>query len=158
MALTYTLSLSEAKLQKKISAMMPIVREKSYFNITLSEPEIELIEETNEMGVYLLFAVETWRGIKMTGFVKTTGILSYEMETSEFFFKNISLEKIDLDKISDKFNSVMRYGVQWVVTKAFATRAIYRLKDNNLKHKLAKATLQSVSVKDKKLLLELSVL
>ena len=157
MALTYTLSVSEEKLQKKIAAMMPIEKQKSFYTITLSDPMAEIIEERNEIGVYVNVAIETWRGIKGTGNAKITGALSYNHETCEFFLKNIGLEKLEIDKISDKFSSVIKYIVQWLAAKTFESRAIYRLKDDNLKHKLAKATLQSISIAEGKLLLELSV-
>ncbi len=157
MALTYTVSVSEEKLQKKVAEMMPIKKNKSFYTLILSDPVTSIIEEHNEISVFVTVAIETWQGIKGSGKAKITGALSYNNETSEFFLKNFSLEHLEIDNISKIYSSGLRYIVHWLAAKTFETRAVYRLKDDNLKHKLAKATLKSISVEGDELLLELSV-
>jgi len=158
MALTYTIKLSEAELQKKVEAMMPIEKKKLFFKVILSEPKIELVEGSNEVGIFTHIDIDSKLGIRGTGRAKITGVLSYNADLNEFFFKNSKIEKLEIDKVSQKNIKQIKGLVQVIVSKTLAKRPVYRLKDDNLKHKLAKSVLQSVSVKNKKLLLELSVL
>ena len=162
MAFSYKVELSEKKLQKKISAMMPMEASKYYFTVTLSEPEIELIEGRNEIGVFTHIEVVVPKikraKIKGSGRTKITGSLSYESERCEFFFKNPVIEMLEIDKVSERYIPVVKSIVQFIAHKILAKFPVYRLKDENLKHKLAKSMLQSITVKDKKLLLELSLL
>ncbi|NOQ77078.1 MAG: DUF1439 domain-containing protein [Methylococcaceae bacterium] len=158
MALSYTVELSEAQLQKKVLAMMPIEKKKLFFTVILSDPEIELIEGSNEIGVFTHIEIDSKIGIKGTGRAKITGSLTYKPDSSEFFFKNTKIEKLEIDKVSQKYNQQIKALVQAIGTKVLSSYPVYKLKDDNLKHKLAKAVLQSISVKNKKLLLKLSVL
>ena len=158
MGFSYTVEISEAKLQKKVLAMMPMQKNNFLFTVTLSEPEIELIEGSNQIGIFTHIEAVVPRVIKGTGRAKITGSLSYESETSEFFFNNPTIEKLEIDKVADKYIPKVKKIVQLIANKMLAIRPVYKLKDDNLKHKLAKAMLKSVSVKDKKLLLELNVL
>jgi len=158
MALTYTIKLSEAELQKKVEAMMPIEKKKLFFKLILSEPKIELIEGSNEVGLFTHIDIDSKLGIKGAGRAKITGALSYNSDSNEFFFKNSKIQQLEIDRVSQKDIHQIKGLVQKVVSKILAKRPVYRLKDDDLKHKLARSVLQSVTVKDKKLLLELSVL
>lgn len=158
MAFTYTLEISEATLQKKISAMMPMEKKKYIFTVTLSEPEVELIDGNNEMSVFSHIEIMAPKGIRGSGRAKITGSLSYKAETCEFFIENLKIEKFEIDKVSEKYNSQIKAIVQLVGSKMLEKWPVYRLKDDKLHHKLVKAMLQSVSVKDKKLRLKLKVL
>lgn len=158
MAITYTVEISEAELQKKVLAMMPIEKNKPLFSIKLSQPDIELIEGSNLIGVFTHIDVNSPLGIKGSGRAKIIGSLSYDAASSEFFFKNTIIERLEIDKVSEKYTSQIKGLVQSVTRKLLAKRPIYKLKDNNLKHKFAKAMLQSIAVKDKKLFIKLSVL
>ena len=157
MAFTYTLEIPEAELQKKIVGMMPLEKKKFFFTITLSDPVVELIERDNKVGVFTHIKVVGPKGIQGMGRTKITGSLSYESEKAEFFFKNMVIENLEIDKIQDKYIPKIQGIVQLVARKMLAKRPVYRLKDNNVKHKLAKAVLESIKVKDKKLWVELSL-
>ena len=137
---------------------MPMEKKKYIFTVILSEPDVELIEGSNEIGIFTHIEILASKGIRGSGRAKITGSLSYKAESSEFFLKNPKIEKLEIDKVSEKYNSQIKAIVQLVGSKMLEKRPIYRLKGDKLHHKLAKAMLQSVSVKDKKLRLDLKVL
>ena len=64
---------------------------------------------------------------------------------------------MEVKNLPEKYLPKAREAAQLAIEKSLATRPIYRLKDNDLKQKLAKAVLQSVNVKNEKLLVTLSV-
>ncbi len=158
MAFTYTVKISEADLQKQVDAMMPIEKNKRFFKVVLSNPKIELIEGRNEIGIFSHIELDSKLGIKGAGKAKITGALSYNPDLHAFFFKNSKIEKLEIDRVADKHIVQIKPLIQTIAGKLLEKQPVYRLKQDNLKHKFARAVLQSVSVKDKKLLLELSML
>ena len=126
--------------------------------MVLSEPEVELIEGGSEIGLYVHIEVRTVKGISASGRVKLTGTLSYQANTSEFFFKNPTIESLTISRLSGKYLVSVKKIIQLIARKMLAVRPIYKLKDDKVKHKVAKSMLQSISVNNKKLLLELKVL
>ena len=69
-----------------------------------------------------------------------------------------AITDIELDKVSQKNIKQIKGLVQSITSKILAKKPVYRLKDDNLKHKLAKDMLQSIAVVDKTLRIKLSVL
>lgn len=158
MAFTYTLTLTEATLQNKVSVMMPMKKNKFFVTVILSEPEIELIEGDNKIGLFIHIEVIAVKGVRGNGKVKLTGTLSYNADTSQFFFKNPMIEKLEIDRFPEKYVFSAKKILQLVAKNMLAVRPIYQLKDDKVKHKVAKSMLQSISVNNKKLLVELKVL
>lgn len=158
MALSYTVEVSEEKLQNEVSAMMPIKKKLYYFTVTLSNPEVELIDGRDEVGVFTHIAVSGPAGIKGSGRAKITGALSYQVEKNAFYFNNSTIQSLEIDKVPQKFIPQVKAIVQLIARTILQTQPVYKLKDDNIKHKLAKSMLQSISIKEKKLLLELSML
>ncbi len=158
MALSYTVEISEETLQKEVSAMMPLQKKMLFFLVTLSNPEVELIQGSNEIGIFTRVTVIAPAGMKGSGSTRITGSLSYQAESNEFFFKNPMIKQLEIDQVPEELIPNLKSIIQLIARKMLAVHPVYKLKDNNIKHKFAKAMLQSVSIKDKKLLLELSML
>ncbi len=163
MAFNYNLEISEKKLQKTVQSMMPMVKKKFFITVTLSDPQIHLIEATNEIAVYTHINVKFPKGvsageISSSGKLKIKGTLSYKSDTGQFFYKNPVIEKLEIHKVSEKYMAKLKTMIQLVAKQTLEILPVYTLKDDNLKNKLAKAMLQSITVKDKKLLLEMNVL
>lgn len=159
MAFSYIVEISQAELQNKVSAMMPLEKKTGFIDIILSNPKIELLEGSNEIGIFshIDATVPKAKNAKGSGSVKVIGTIEYRPETGAFFFKNPKIEKLQIQKLPDKYAVTIRTFAQPVIKKVLAKYPVYTLKDDNLKQKLAKALLQSVSVKDKNLLLELKI-
>ena len=92
------------------------------------------------------------------GQAKIKGGLSYDKEKGAFFLNDPTIISIGLEKFPEKSTSKIQKLLQLALTKAFSIYPVYKFKDDNLKHKLAKATLESVEVKNEKLLVALNIL
>ncbi|NOX67382.1 MAG: DUF1439 domain-containing protein [Chlorobi bacterium] len=147
-AFSYTVEITEPELQEKILKIMPLVKNKFFVTVTLSEPKVDLQSENNNIAIFCRVEVTAPGGIKGTGKVKVSGSLKYEQKKYEFFLKDPVLESLEIDKVPDKFIPKIKNMSQQIITKVLAKRPVYKLKDNNLKHKLAKSLLQSITVKD----------
>ena len=156
MAFSYTVEISEKEMQQKVSAMMPVEMKRFQLTAILSSPKVSLIKDSNEVAVFLLIDVLAPGGLKASGSAKIRGSLSYDDKSGEFFFKNPTVEEIEVTRLPEKYLPKVKEIAQLAADKTLSTRPFYTLKDDNIKHKLAKSMLKSVSVKDEKLLVVFS--
>lgn len=151
MAFTYTLEISEQELQKKVSAMMPMKKKQFFLTVILSRPNVDLAPESNEISVFSHIDVLAPGGIKEQGDVKISGTLSYDPDKGEFFFHNPSIPSLAIKNVPEKFIPEIKKITEVIASKILSKHPIYKLRDDNLKHKLAKAVLRSVTVKNEQL-------
>lgn len=156
-AFTYTVELTEAELQEKVAAMMPLEKKKFFVNVVLSKPRIELLEGQDKIGIFSHIDVSAPKNIKGSGTAKITGAIDYKPESGTFFFKDPVIESLQINQFSEEYIGSVKAIAQLIISKVLAKRPVYTLKDDNLKQKLAKALLHSVSVKNRTLLLELRI-
>jgi len=156
-ALTYTLELTEDKLQAKAESMMPLTKKKLFITTTLSEPVIDLIAATNEINLTSNINVKALGNISGNGKVSFTGSLRYVSDTGSFYFDNLTLNTLEIENMPAKALPKIKGLLELVAKKVLAAKPVYKFKDNNLKHTLAKATLKSMSVENETLFVELGV-
>ncbi len=157
MAFSYTVELTEAELQEKVEAMMPLEKKKFFVKVVLSKPRIELLEGQHKIGIFSHIDVTAPQNLKGSGTAKITGSVDYKPESGAFFFKDPVIESLQINQFPEEYIGSVQAIAQLVISKVLAKRPVYTLKDDNLKQKLAKALLHSVSVKNKVLLLELRI-
>ncbi len=157
MAFSYTVEISEAELQAKVSAMMPMEKTAFFVTVILSNPNVDLTNGNNEIGFFSHIEVKMLGKIKGSGKVKITGTLSYEAEKTAFFFHEPKIVRLEIKNTSEKVTLSVKKVVGIAARKILATRPIYTLSDDNLKHKLAKSVLKSIKVENEKLYIVLGV-
>jgi Protein of unknown function (DUF1439) len=156
LAFSYTLEITEQELQDKVSAMMPMEKKKYFVTVRMFDPEVDLSKESNEIGVFTNIEVITPGGFRSTGRANIKGTLSYDSEKGAFYFHNPTIVSLEVDKLPEKFSPKVKKITQLAVTKAMSVYPIYKFKDNKIKHKLAKAVLESIAVKNESLHVTLS--
>jgi len=155
-AFSYTLEISESELQKKVSAMMPMKKENMLVVVTVSDPKVDLIKESNEIGVFTNIEVIALGSLKGSGRANITGTLKYDAQKGEFYFRDPTVVSLEVDNVAKKFIPKIKAITQLAITKAMSVYPVYKFKGDNIKHKLAKAALKSVTVEQEKLLVTLS--
>lgn len=151
MAFSYTIKISEAELQAKVLAMMPMKKTAFFITVILSNPKVDLSNSNNEVGLFAQVEVKMLGNIKGSGEVKIIGTLSYEAEKTAFFLHNPKITGLEIKNAAEKVTLSIKKVVEIAARKILATRPIYTLSDDNLKHKLAKSVLKSIKVENKKL-------
>ena len=150
-ALSYTLTMTEQELQEKVEAMMPFKQTQFFITVTLSDPKVELIKESNEIGVFTHVKVSAPGGIYGKGRGKVTGTLSYDASKGAFFFKNPKIVNLELDQVPKEYVKNIQLIAQVTATQAMSVYPIYILNDENQSQKFTKSRLESVEVKDETL-------
>jgi hypothetical protein len=146
----YTVVMTQAELQQRADAMFPL--RKAYlglFEIEYANPTIELDPRTNRVRASVdavtLFTVE---GRKFTGSATASGSLRYDNQTGAFFLDHITVERMALGGIPDRYVNKLDGLASALLTGHYQQHPIYALHDDRLKQRLAKALLKSVVVRD----------
>ena len=79
-AFAFTKEFTEAELQEMVSAIMPITRSKFFVTMTLSEPRLDLLESSNEIGLGANIKASALGSYGGSGSGYLTGSLSYNQE------------------------------------------------------------------------------
>lgn len=156
-ALSYTQEFTETELQEKIEAMMPLTKKKFLLSIVISEPHLTLLENVNKLGLQTKIEAIVAGGLKGEGNTHITGSIAYNQDEGAFYFKDPTIVSLSINGISEEFQAKIKSLAQKSVAKLLAKHPVFTFKDDNLKHQLAKSTLESVTIKDKKLVITLNL-
>lgn len=155
-AFTYDLEITEAELQEKLEAMMPLEKKKLFFKTIVTDPKVKLISASNEIAIYANVAAHAPGGLTLTGSTQLQGSLRYDAEKGAFYFDNAKVKHLKIDQLPEQFAPKVKELTQTAVTNGTGRRPVYVLNDDNLKQKLAKSVLKSVLVKGSSLIVTLS--
>ena len=103
LAFSYTLEITEADIQEKVSAIMPIEKTKFFVKVKLSNPQVDLLKTGNRMAIHLNVETSIPNVVKGSGRGKVSGNLSYEASEGAFYFKDAKLESMEIDGLPQKY-------------------------------------------------------
>jgi hypothetical protein len=155
-AFSYTMEITEQELQNRISEMMPLEKQKRFYSIVISDPIVNLISETNEIGLFANLDVTLLGNMKSTGQAEIKGSIDYDSEKGAFYLLNPQIINLNIDKLPKQYEPIIKQITQKALIKILAKNPVYKFKDDNIKHRLAKSVLESEQVKDQLLLIKLS--
>jgi len=156
-ALSYTLEVSEQEVQQRVAEKMPLEKKWLAFKIILSNPHVDLIKGTKQVGLQVDVAVSGPGHLNGNGQAQASGELQYQADKAEFHLLDPKIISLHIDKVSADMQATIQAVAQTALSKALASLPIYRLKDDKLKDKLAKAVLESIEVKNERFLLHLKL-
>lgn len=157
-AFSYTQNFTQAELQQEVEKVMPIVKKKYFMTITLSDPKIDLIEGSDELGLKSHINVRAPGGLQGDGIVHVVGQLDYNQAEGALYFKNARLIELSLNGVPPEIQPELKKIAQSSLTRTLSQRPVYVLNDQDVKQKIAKATLQSIIVKNQELEITFGIL
>ncbi len=153
-ALSYTLELSEDMLQDHLEGFFPLHFEKLYTEVTLSNPTIKLRQNSECIAFSCAISVQPPGRIRAKGQIMLEGQLRYDSFEGQFFIDDIQVIGLEIARIPKALLPGIRHIAQIALSSLLAGRAIYKLKDNDKKHRLAKSALRAIRVKNRTLQLQ----
>jgi len=157
LAFSYTLEITEADIQEKVSAIMPIEKTKFFVKVKLSNPQVDLLKTGNRMAIHLNVETSIPNVVKGSGRGKVSGNLSYEASEGAFYFKDAKLESMEIDGLPQKYADKVTKIAEAIISKALGKYPVYKFTDKDVKQKIAKSTLESIEVRDEVLMVTLSL-
>lgn len=156
MAFTYTVEIPEYQLQEKLEALLPIEQKKLFVTLRIPKANVSLIADSNQVSIFANIEAFVPGGLKGSGRAQVKGSLEYDAESGAFYFKDPQIESIEIDRVPKSLLTSARELTQLAFKRVLNNYPVYRFKDENTKHKLAKNMLKEVRVESKILYLTLS--
>ena len=145
-ALTYTIEVPKPVIEDQISLHMPLVKKLPFASIKLSEPTLNLLEATNEVSLLLNVDVVMLQGFKGHGRGELVGSIDYRPDEGAFYLANPRIVNLKVDHVPAVLMPKFSQATQLLLAKSLASYPVYRLKDDDVQHKMGKASLKKVSV------------
>jgi|TARA_R110001599_G_scaffold143504_3_gene324486 hypothetical protein len=156
-ALSYTVEVPKQVIEDQISLHMPLEKKLPLAVIRLSEPKLELLEASNEVSLFLNVDVVMLKGFKGAGRGELVGSVDYRPEEGAFYLVNPRIVNLSIDHVPGFVMPQISQAARLLLERSLAGYPIYRLDENDPKHKMAKASLKKVSVSHDTLLLTLGL-
>ncbi|MGK0444653.1 MAG: hypothetical protein ACJA1U_001589 [Bermanella sp.] len=150
-----TLTFTEAQLQEKLQAMTPIERQTLFANVVLTDAKLRLLDAQNQLSVTAFLDVTALGGLRGSGHVTVQGSVMYQPSEGAFYLHNAQLVELHVEQLSKETINQLKPVLQDVIAQSLQSQPIYRLKDNDMRQALVKASLKKVEVKDQALLVTL---
>ena len=80
---------------------MPLERKQYFVTIKISNPKIDLIKETNEIGLFASIEANALGGIQGKGEVMIKGTLQYVQQQGAFYFNNPTIVSLAIDNVPE---------------------------------------------------------
>lgn len=153
---SYTLELTESELQEKANSLMPLEKKKFFITTILINPVIDLVSGSEEIILTTDVQAIAPGNLSGNGVVSFSGSIRYDNESGSFYFDDLKVISLEIEQVPDEALPKIQKVLEFVAKKYLTIKPVFTFKDNNLKHKLAKATLDSVTIENEKLLVVLS--
>lgn len=157
-ALPYTLQITEQELQEKLSKEMPMARQAAYISAEIYDSRVDLIEGSDEVGVFTSMDITVFGNIKGSGQAYAKGVITYNAEKGAFYLINPSIVSLEIKNIPPDFIPEIKKIAQLSLEQALKISPFYLFSDQETQEKMAKSSLESILVKDKTLLIKMSLL
>lgn len=156
-AFEYTLELSESQLQEKISVLMPVTKKTMLATVVINDAHLSLVEGTGKISISASIQANALAGLMANGKLKIQGSLEYRAKEAAFYFYNPEIIELNIEQIPAQFHAQVKKLAQQAVSKALSRNPIYKLKEDNIKHNLAKSMLKKIEVKHQILVITLGL-
>ena len=156
-AAAYTVELSRGELQEYAEAYFPLQQATPFSKLTYSKPAVVLNPKTNRIGLEVTIRAEMPGMIPVEGRGQIDGKLEYRNETKQFYLHEPKLNKIRFANSDYQLANTVQQIVSNISQQALPVIFVYELKDKDLREKMAKSVLKSVTVQNGKLLLDVTL-
>ena len=155
----FVIELTEQELQEKFSQSIPYKKNYLFIvDVFLSNPRLELIEESNRVKVGLDVTLNIIiNNDPFAGSIDVSGGVRYSNTNGSFFLDNPQIEALNISGVPAEYTDQASVHLENALSAYYAERPIYTLNNFESDQVLAKMVLKTVEVNDKKLLLKLGL-
>lgn len=153
----YKLEFNQTDIQTRINTMLPIKKETFVAVVTLDQAKVRLLENTDQIALDAELFVTSIAGINAQGQVSLQGSITYNSQQGAFYLNQAKITVLDIDKVPKEFIPQLKELAQSGLNQTLSKKPIYILKEDDMRHKLVKASLKSIEIKNKKLIATLGI-
>ncbi len=150
-SLAYRVALNESSLEERLASYFPLEAKKLGVGIVLHNPKIRLNELENRIHLQLDLAISLPGNASSSGYIEMAGSLLYVAQEGAFYIDDPEICEFSVLSIPSRYLTPLRVLVRAVLTRYVANRPVFKFKEGNIKHRLAKAVFKTVEVHKGKL-------
>ena len=150
-ALVYRFALSDADLQEKLGPLFPIRMQKYLITVTLLDPQVELHELHNRIGIRVAIDIILPGGIRTHGHIRTDSHLVYSRAEGAFYLDAPNISALEIHPLPGIYLKPVRFMIGSMLKRFFREHPVYRFRGNSLRHRLARGVFKDFEIKRGKL-------
>lgn len=147
-----TMEISREELQQQVNRMFPVASELLLVRAVMSDPIVGLHPKRNRLSLGITVKVFVDGAMLGKGQGETEGRLSYVQGKGEFYLRDATLTKLDIDNLAPELLPVVKQVMSDVVAELLNQQPIFVLDESDLRQKFMKRRLISVEVREGKLI------
>lgn len=145
---TLTVTLDQAEIQQRVSAVFPIQREAFLARVTLQNPVVVLREGSDRIGLDLEVRLALPLLPEHSGKVAASGKLAYRPTEKAFYLEQPAIDRLEIPGVSATQTEELRRPAEAVIALVLPTLPVYQLAQRDAKEVAAEHVLKSVAVKN----------
>ncbi len=153
LANAFTVEISQATLQDKISKAMPYEAKKHFVTVRLSDPVLELVGTAGRVRITVKVDVIAPGNVIQSGRAKISGMVDYDATKGAVYLRKAEIEELTIEKLPEKLQPTVKTVAQLAAEQVLGRTPVYTFKDD-LKSGIVKRLLKSINVRGTNLLLE----
>lgn len=156
-AVAYTVELTREEVQEVVAGHFPVKHVTPLVMLTAHNPQVSLKQKSGRIGLAVSVLANVPGILSGEGRALIDGDLEYRAKTGEFYLRDPKIKNLELYGFPADIIRSIRHVLQQMMRQSLPVMLVYKLQDDDLKQKMAKSVLSSVTVREGKLILELSV-
>ena len=156
-AISYTVDVPKKIIEQQIALHMPLEKKVLMTTLRLSEPRLTFLEESNEIALFLNVDVFMIEGMKGSGRGELVGTIDYRAEEGAFYIVNPRIVDLSIDRVPSFLFPRIARAAELLLARSLVTYPVYRLNEEDVRHKMAKSALKKVTVTTETLQLTLGM-
>jgi len=156
-AMAYSIELTEKEANIAVERYFPIEHVTPVATLKLSRPAVYFDQRSNRIGLKVSVTASMPGLLMGEGHGAIDGDLEYRQETGEFYLRDPRVRRLDIENLPAEATILLRQLLQEMTRQSLPFILVYQLNDVDLRQRMARSVLQSVTVRNRKLILELAV-
>jgi len=129
----------------------------TFATLKLTRPAVYFEQRSNRIGLAVTVTTSMPGYIMAKGSGAIDGDLEYRQETGEFYLRDPKVRCLEIENLPSEAVMLLRQLLQEMAQQSLQLMLVYQLNDNDLRQRMARSVLQSVTVRNGKSILELEV-
>ncbi|CAA0124324.1 putative lipoprotein YceB [BD1-7 clade bacterium] len=148
---------TQAELQEQLNKQT-LKFEHPLIQVTITDPVIHLFDDTQKLQLSGNVDMNLLGSYSGKGSLTITGKPVYKTDSTSFYLENPDIIALHVAEMNPDQVDAVRLTLNQALKQWLKSVPIYTLKDKTLQEKMAKSTLESVSIRNKSLVLDFSLL
>jgi len=152
----YEMRVSESQLQQELDKRMPLAQQRGIFTLTLSEPVLTLLKNTQRAQIRAQALLVTSIGLQSQGMITVNGKIRYEKDNYSFYIDDPEVTELDLEGLAPSLRPQLISIAQNAIAPEIKNKPVYTLSDQEMTQAMARMMLKDVRIEGNEVVLELN--